>query len=142
MPDTETRMPGLYLMGTRPVAWKPSCLWQARMWIGQDHGGAVSLGLHRTMQTAHQYWSDVRRLYFQRKKRTSAHLALLAWECARQAWPRGESCPLLPKWVYRIKSEAGVRYGARARIGDHAISIEPVDDPRQAFLRLWELLPN
>ena len=140
MISTATRVPGFYLKGTRPVWWKKSRQWQARLWIGKANGGAVSLGLHDTMQAAHKFWKDVRRLVVNRYVSRHEPMALASWECLRKAWAqRGEKYDGLPKWVYRVRQDDGsIGYAGVAFIRNERFLTEYCEDPRCAFLTLWE----
>ena len=95
-----SRAPGFYMPGTRPVWWKNTHLWQARLWIGHAHGGAISLGLHHSMQAANRFFLRVRERFDDAAKTNPDPLALIAWQCALDLWDtRVRTCGLMPKWV-------------------------------------------
>jgi hypothetical protein len=135
------RLPGFYMPGTRPVLWKRASQWQARLWIGHAHGGEISLGLHRSMQTAHQCWSAVIREYataIQNLATDSPPRAILAWECAQRVWPSWAGpFSLLPKWVHTHTTDGVTQYVARAVFGRRVIQTDLTDDPRAAFQSIW-----
>lgn len=141
LPVTKTkRQPGFHAIGTRPIRWKRSRLWQARLWIGTENGGDVSLGLHRSERAAHQFWFEVRRLMRTRTEFDHDPIALAVWECCRIAFAaNSREWKQLPKWVREVEDGGQRRYVASGTIRGTVIETEAHDEPRDAFLSFWEV---
>jgi len=134
------RQPGFYELGTRPITWKRSRLWQARLWIGTEHGGEVSLGLHPSERSAHLFWEEVRRLLRTCPEFDAAPIALAVWECCRLASAaRGRDWRQLPKWVSEHTVDGETSYIASGTIRGELIEVAPCSTPCEAFLAFWEL---
>lgn len=119
--------------GVRPIWWKcRSTLWQARLWLGRENGGPVSLGLYRSEREAHEVWLAVaKRLAV---KGMPAPLPLSAWEILMQV--PGAKRSTLPRWVYRV----GGQFSARARVHGEIREVGVYRSPRAAFMAIWEII--
>lgn len=125
------RPPRGFLHGTRPVEWKAGCgLWQARLWVGPEHGGSVSLGLYRSEHEAHVIWDHVNRRLedgdFSRFPR-----ALACWRILRKT--PGARRNVLPLWVRRRKPF----FIGRKTLEGWRYETSLLLTPTEAFLELW-----
>lgn len=135
-----SRVPGFYMPGTRPVWWKNTYLWQARLWLGAEHGGAISLGLHHSMRAANRFFERVRERFDAAAKTNPDPLALVAWQCAVDLWDTSiKPCGLMPKWVRAIASPRGtIAYGGFFKVGGTVRMTGPErSTPREAFTSFW-----
>lgn len=123
--------PAGYRTGARPITWKQrSTLWQARLWLGRENGGSISLGLYRSESEAHKIWLAVSKGIAARGMIDP--LPLTAWECLIVLPGIREG--ILPRWVIRV----GNRFTARARIAGVVYSVNKFKTPRAAFKSLWK----
>lgn len=133
------RTPGFHATGTRPITWKRSRLWQARLWVGADQGGEISLGLHPSEKAAHLFWREVRVLLKTRTEFDGDPIALATWECCRLvAEARGQTWDYLPKWVIEREENGETVYVAEGTIRGKRIETDTFPTPREAFEAFWE----
>jgi hypothetical protein len=132
-----SRVPGFYMPGTRPVWWKNTRLWQARIWIGRAHGGDISLGLHHSMQAANRFFLRVRERFDDAAKTNPDPLALIAWQCALDLWDtRVRACGLMPKWVRVVPGTES--FAGYFKVGGVVRMTGPAcPTPRDAFVSFW-----
>lgn len=125
-------------MFTRPVTWKRTPYWQARIWIGVENGGDVSLGLHFSMQSANQFAQAVRSRLDRTTIDETIPFALTVWKAARREAKKQELRMLmLPKWVHRCRIDGEDYYIGRYRRNRWRIVTLPYRKPQLAFLSLW-----
>ena len=123
--------PAGYRTGARPITWKQhSTLWQARLWLGRENGGSISLGLYRSENEAHKIWLAVSKGIAARGMIDP--LPLTAWECLIVIPGIREG--ILPRWVVRV----GDRFTARARIAGNEYVVNKFKTPQSAFVALWK----
>lgn len=125
--------PAGYRTGARPITWKRhSTLWQARLWLGRENGGSVSLGLYRSETEAHKVWLAVSKGIAARGAADPLPLPLIAWECLIVLPGIREG--ILPRWVIRCDD----RFTARARLAGGEYSVGKYKTPQGAFIALWK----